>query len=147
MNLNLFWMNSNILGRWRSLITLSLTGILWSWGRGPSHCHVTGQNLGIHAWVGTLVHTWAPWVCAKLLLSARLFLILWTVAPQGPLSMGFSRQEYWNVLPFPPSGDALDPGIETVSPMPPALQVGSLSLSQLGSHWVPHTELKLHSIS
>ena len=48
---------------------LSLTGILWSWGGVPSHCHVTGQNSGIHAWVETLVHTWAPWVCAKLLLS------------------------------------------------------------------------------
>ena len=34
----------------------------------------------------------------------------WTVARQAPLSMGFSRQEYWNGLPFPPPGDLPDPG-------------------------------------
>ena len=39
----------------------------------------------------------------------------WTVACQAPLSMEFSRQEYWSGLPFPPPGDLPDPGIETVS--------------------------------
>ena len=39
-----------------------------------------------------------------------------TVARQAPLSMGFSRQEYWSGLPFPLSGDLLDPGIEPESP-------------------------------
>ena len=34
---------------------------------------------------------------------------LWTVAPQAPLSMGFSRQEYWSGLPFPSPGDLPDP--------------------------------------
>ena len=42
---------------------------------------------------------------------------------QAPLSMGFSRQEYWSGLPFPPPGDVPDPGIETRSP---ALQADSL---------------------
>ena len=36
----------------------------------------------------------------------------WTVAHQAPLSIGFSRQEYWNGLPFPSPGDLPDPGIE-----------------------------------
>ena len=36
----------------------------------------------------------------------------WTVAHQAPLSMGFSRQEYWSGLPFPSPGDLPDPGIE-----------------------------------
>ena len=36
----------------------------------------------------------------------------WTVAGQAPLSMGFSRQEYWIGLPFPTPGDLPDPGIE-----------------------------------
>ena len=36
----------------------------------------------------------------------------WTIAHQGPLSMAFSRQEYWRGLPFPSSGDLPDPGIE-----------------------------------
>ena len=39
----------------------------------------------------------------------------WTVAHQVPLSMGFSRQEYWSGLPFPTAGDLLDPGIELAS--------------------------------
>ena len=40
---------------------------------------------------------------------------LWTAAPQAPLSMGFSRQEYWSGLPFPPPRDLPNPGIELVS--------------------------------
>ena len=47
----------------------------------------------------------------------------WTVACQAPLSMGFSRQEYWSGLPFPSSGNLPDPGIE---PMSPALQADCL---------------------
>ena len=47
----------------------------------------------------------------------------WTVAYQAPLSMGFSRQEYWSGLPFPSPGDLPDPGIE---PRSPALQADSL---------------------
>jgi len=43
--------------------------------------------------------------------------------------MGFSRQEYWNGLPFPSPGDLSDPGIELTSPMSPALQADSLPLS------------------
>ena len=39
-----------------------------------------------------------------------------TVAHQAPLSMGFSRQEYWSGLPFPSPGDLSDPGIEPASP-------------------------------
>ena len=46
-----------------------------------------------------------------------LFLSLWTVALQAPVSMGFSRQEYWSGLPFPPPGDLPDPGIKPASPV------------------------------
>ena len=42
----------------------------------------------------------------------RLFVILWTVAHQAPLSMRFSRQEYWSGLPFSPPGDLASPGIK-----------------------------------
>ena len=51
------------------------------------------------------------------------------VTHQTPLSMGFSRQEYWRGLPFPPPGDLPDLGIEPVSL---ALQVDSLLLSRRG---------------
>ena len=54
----------------------------------------------------------------------RLFVTPWTVARQAPLSMGFSRQEYWSGLPCPPPGDLPDPGIEPVSPAYPALGGG-----------------------
>ena len=47
----------------------------------------------------------------------------WIVARQAPLSLGFSRQEYWSGLPCPLSGDLPNPGID---PGSPALQVGSL---------------------
>ena len=46
----------------------------------------------------------------------QLFATPWTVACQAPLSMGFSRQEYWSELPFPPPGDLPDPEIKPVSP-------------------------------
>ena len=51
----------------------------------------------------------------------RLFVTLWTVACQAPLSMGFSRQEYWGGLPCPPAGDLPDLGVEPPSLMGPAL--------------------------
>ena len=47
-------------------------------------------------------------VCSLSLI--RLFVTPWTVAHQAPLSMGFSRQEYWTGLPFPSPGDLHDPG-------------------------------------
>ena len=51
----------------------------------------------------------------------QLFETPWTVACQAPLSMGFSRQEYWSGLPCPLPGDLPSPGIEPVSLMSPAL--------------------------
>ena len=53
----------------------------------------------------------------------QLFATLWTVAHQTPLSMGFSRHEYWSGLPCPPPGGLADPGIGL---MPSALQAFSL---------------------
>ena len=67
-------------------------------------------------------------VCAKSLSRVRLFATLFlTRAHQGPLSMGFSRQEYWSRLPFPPPVDLPDPGIETVPPVAPELTSGFLT--------------------
>ena len=51
----------------------------------------------------------------------QLFAILWTVVCQAPLSMGFSRQEYWSGLPCPPPGHLPNPGIEPASLMSLAL--------------------------
>ena len=49
-----------------------------------------------------------------------------TVPCQAVLSMGFSRQEYWSGLPFPPPGDLPDLRIEPMPPVSPALQADSL---------------------
>ena len=60
----------------------------------------------------------------------RLFEKLWTVARQAPLSMGFSRQQYWSGLSFPTPGDLPNPGIEPASPAAPALQPDSLLVTR-----------------
>ena len=62
----------------------------------------------------------------------KLFVSPGNVARQAPLSMEFSRQEYWSGLPFPPPGDLPDPRIRAASPVSPVLQVDSLPLSHLG---------------
>ena len=72
-------------------------------------------------------------MCAQSLSRVRLFAAPWTVAYEAPLSMGFSRQESWSGLPFPPPGDLPNPGIEPLSPVSPALQADSLPLTYQGS--------------
>ena len=59
--------------------------------------------------------------CAQSLQLCLTLCNLWTVAYKAPLSMGFSRQEYWSGLPCPPPGDPPNPGIEPVSPVSSAL--------------------------
>ena len=56
----------------------------------------------------------------------QLCATLWTVACQAPLSIRFSRKEYWNGLPYPPPWDLPDPGIEPMSLKSPALKADSL---------------------
>ena len=66
----------------------------------------------------------------------RLFATRWTVALQAPLSMGFSRQEYWSGLPSPPPGDLPNPGIDSSSLISPALAGGWVLY-----HWEAHHSL------
>ena len=68
----------------------------------------------------------------------QLFATSWTVALQPPLSMGFSRQEYWRGLPFSSPGDLPDPGIGPVSP---ALAGRVFATS---AAWEAHTGLALY---
>ena len=51
----------------------------------------------------------------------QLFVTMWTIAHQAPLSLGFPWQEYWSGMPCPPPGDLPDPWIEPVSLKSPAL--------------------------
>ena len=76
-------------------------------------------------WRFLLVHRSGSWkVKVKSLSCVRLFSTPWTAAYQALPSMGFSRQEYWNGLPFPSPGDLLDPGIK---PGSPAFQADTLT--------------------
>ena len=61
--------------------------------------------------------------CVQLLVTPR------TIARQAPLPMGFSRQEYWPGLPFPPLGDLPNPGIKPMCLMSPALAEGFFTTS------------------
>ena len=74
--------------------------------------------------------SFVPSLCAKLHSRVQLSVTLWTIAHQAPLSMQFSKQEYWSGLPSPPPGELLHPGTETVTP---ALQADSLPLSPRGA--------------
>ena len=69
----------------------------WGWGRWLGHEGVAKETSESEV---------------KSLSRVRLFVTSWTVAYQAPLSMGFSRQEYWSGLPCPSPGDLPDPGIE-----------------------------------
>ena len=63
---------------------------------------------------GVGLEGWPRWLAQSLLnhfSRVQLFVTPWTVAHQTPLSMEFSRQEYWSGWPFPPPGDLPDPGL------------------------------------
>ena len=64
-----------------------------------------------------------------------LFATVRTIAQEAPLSMGFSRQEYWTGLLCPSPGDRPDPGIEPISQR--LLLAGSLSLAPPGKPYSP----------
>ena len=80
-----------------------------------SQCHLMFSHNYI-AFITFYPPSYSLHACAKF----RLFENLWTVARHAPLSMGFSRQEYWNGLLCPTPWD-LNPGIETMSLTSPAL--------------------------
>ena len=74
---------------------------------------------------------WSEW---KSLSCVQLFPTPWTAASQVPLSMEFSRQEYWSWLPLPFWEDLPNPGLKPGSLVSPALAADSLPLGHLGSH-------------
>ena len=88
---------------------------LWQWGRAEG----TDLHVGLDVVKSWGKKKWKCWSLSHVWLSV----IPWSVAYQAPLSMGFSRQEYWSGLPFPSPEDLPDPGIE---PRSPALQTDYL---------------------
>ena len=95
-------------------------------------------------WCNDYVNKIALQICHlkwKSLSHVQLSETLWTVARQVPLSMGFSRQEYWSRLPFPPPGDLPDPGNEPKSLVSPALPGGFFTTEPPGKAIHIHMEL------
>ena len=73
------------------------------------------------------IFIWSLLICACVLSHfshVQLFATPWTVDHEAPLSMGFSRQEYWSGLSFPSPGDLPNQGIQPTSFMSPALAGG-----------------------
>ena len=97
----------------------------------PSNCLTyTHPNSSNSYLILSSLSTYYPLPCVLSLFSrVPLCAILCTVTCQAPLSVEFSRQEYWSGLPISPPGDLPDPGVKTPSPVSPALQVDS-SLSE-----------------
>ena len=90
-------------------------------GRGGAHAAGSGE--------GTEVVN-CSYVCMLSLFSrVQLCATPWTIGPQAPLSMEFSRQEYRSGLPCPPPGHLPNPGIKPASLMSPALAGGFFTIS------------------
>ena len=85
-----------------------------------------------HLLLGRKAMTNIKWSEVKSLIRVRLLVTPWATAYQAPLSMGFSRQEYWSGLPFPSPGHLPNPGIE---PGSPALQTDALPSEPPGKPW------------
>ena len=109
-------------------------GVRWHLG----HCRGLAVSLAsTHKMPVTHTHTqlWqltlSPCMHVQWLSYVRLLVTLWTIACQAPLSMGFSRKEYWNGLPCPPPGNLLNPWIEPELPVSPASQGDSLPAEPL----------------
>ena len=98
----------------------SFSSALWD----PPCSPTSTANVIVKLLTETLVSLLFIYVCALSCFSrVQFFVTPWTVARQAPLSMGFSRQEDWSGLPFPPPGDqepAMEPEMEPASLMPPA---------------------------
>ena len=128
---------------WKVLLNLKVEKYVVSYlGRAqPLSCYFvleyqsTGMNSHGSAWVSSVscLGIKLNHVCACVLSRIWLFAALWTVAHQTPLSMEFSRQEYWSGLSFPSPGDLPNPGIEPESLVSPALAADFVPLHHLGS--------------
>ena len=101
----------------------------------PKHSMISPAQLWLSLSLVSLVSLGLPWpwtsiafigqsLCCVLscFSHVQLFVTLWTVAQQAPLSMGFSRQEYWSGLPCLSLGDPPDPGIKPASLISSALK-------------------------
>ena len=103
----------------------------WQWKNYPKMLGLWEAACSSHSWLSSALEMGSRKdgsVC-WLLSCVQLFAALWTVACQAPLSMGFSRQEYWSGLPCSSPGDL--PNLE-IAPRSPVLQVDSFAVWATG---------------
>ena len=102
----------------------------------------------VKRWFTSLYRIWVfvSVSSVQLLSRVRLFVTLWTVVCQAPLSVGFSRQEYWSGLPYSPSGDLPDLGIKPVFQCLLHWQADSLPLVPPGNPQYHHNNIQLHCL-
>ena len=98
--------------------------------------YLSGLQNAFPEYQNNLLRNQSVCVQAPLLSCVLLFATSWTGARQAPLSMEFSRQEYWGGLPFPPPGDLPDTGIEFESLASPALAGGFLTNEPPGKPYI-----------
>ena len=101
------------------------------WREEPGRLQSMGSQRVRHDWATSLTHSLTGNVCYVLSHFSRVWLFItpWAVTCQAPLSMGFSRQEYWSGLPCPLPGDPPHPGIKLVSFKSPPLAGGLFTTS------------------
>ena len=117
---------------WSGLLFL-LQGIFPTQGLNPCLLHWQVDSLPPSHQGSPLGNLWFGLVTK----SCSTLVAPWTVAHQAPLSMGFSRQEYWSRLPFPSPEDLPNPGIE---PRSPTLQADSLPTELREALQIPDLE-------
>ena len=110
-------------GDWRERGGRRVAGGIWYLPRlrvvapgGPLSFYVWGQGIAF-AFSASLypIHSVYTAYVLSYFSPVQLFVTLWTITHQAPLSMGFSRQEYWSGLLCPPPGDLPNPGTESAS--------------------------------
>ena len=119
---------------------------VWSWDFSqliPSHFFSGMVSVGYLPHVTSSLNTYVC-VHAQSLQSVWLLATLWTVALHAPLSMGFSRKEYWSWLPHPSPGDLPNPEIKPVFLTSPALAGGFFTTNATWeAHYLLHFSINL----
>ena len=135
----LWWMRLRLVqASWWEVLIVGKTGPCCS-GQGCALNPIICWWVGLHsllnslAWGYPALESKSPACMLSCFTYVWLFATPWTVARQAPLSMGFSRKENWNGLPYPPPGDLPNPGIE---PRSPTLQADSLPAQPPGKPFV-----------
>ena len=105
----------------------------WWWTGKPGVLQFKGSQRVRHDWATEMNWTELMVVGGSVAKSCLTLATPWTVACQVPLSLGFSRQEYWSGLPFPSPGDLPNPGVK---PKSPSLQADSLGTELPGKSYI-----------